>query len=149
MNSRLVPARESDRAWLEELRRAVYQGLFQQTFGGWDEARHLRHCESCWRQGGISVIEVDNARVGMIQLLERPDVVEISEIQVQPADQGRRIGSHLLKDVIARASLSGKTVTLSVGLKNDRAYRLYERLGFHCIGRNDTHYQMSHTTAER
>lgn len=44
MAYQLVLAVREDEAWLEQLRRAVYQELFLATWGGWDEARHLRHC---------------------------------------------------------------------------------------------------------
>jgi hypothetical protein len=86
----LVPATAEDPPWLEQLRRAVYRDLFSATWGGWDEARHLRHCAECWALGGIYCIEVDGERIGMIQLLDRPDAVDIGEIQIQPTHQGRR-----------------------------------------------------------
>ena len=38
MADQLVPASIEDRAWLERLRRYVYQDLFKATFGKWDEA---------------------------------------------------------------------------------------------------------------
>ena len=37
MQYRLIPAAPQDEAWLEALRRSVYQELFQATWGGWDE----------------------------------------------------------------------------------------------------------------
>src|SRR5689334_18121214 len=99
----LMPASDADQEWLEQLRRAVYQELFQTTFGGWDEDRHLRHFKECWHQGSIFIIAVDGAPVGMVQLLNRLDAVEIGEIQIQPSHQNRGIGSHILRDTIARA----------------------------------------------
>jgi ribosomal protein S18 acetylase RimI-like enzyme len=52
------------------------------------------------------------------------------------------LGTAVLKDVIARAHESRKSVRLRVGLKNERAYRLYERLGFHRVQRTETHSHM-------
>ncbi|HXV84773.1 MAG TPA: GNAT family N-acetyltransferase, partial [Candidatus Binatia bacterium] len=54
----------------------------------------------------------------------------------------RGVGSAVLKDMIARADEGRKSVRLSVGLKNERAYRLYERLGFHRVERTETHHHM-------
>ena len=134
----LIPAVEQDKHWLEQLRRAVYRDLFFATWGGWDEARHLRHSEGCWAQGSIQVVEVDGVRVGMLQLFELPDAVEVGEIQIAPEHQNKGIGSRLLRDTIARAHGEGKKVVLSTGLQNRRAFQLYLRLGFRHAGRTDT-----------
>jgi ribosomal protein S18 acetylase RimI-like enzyme len=143
MAYRLVPASPQDEPWLENLRRAVYQELFVSTFGGWDEARHARQFRECWKKGQIAVIEVDAVRVGMIQLFERADGVEVGEIQILPGHQNLGIGSEVLKNTVAKAHQQGKNVLLSVGLKNEHAYRLYERLGFRKVASNDTHNLMT------
>ena len=142
MSYRLVPALDRDEAWLERLRREVYRELFDATFGGWDEVRHLRQFSECWKQGGISVVEVDGVPVGMIQLFGRPDGLEVGEIQILPGHQNLGIGSRVLRDVIAQCHEQRRKVLLSVALKNDRAYRLYERLGFKLVGSSDTHNHM-------
>jgi ribosomal protein S18 acetylase RimI-like enzyme len=132
-----------DEAWLEHLRRDVYQELFMATFGNWDNARHARQFSECLNRGGISIIEIDGARVGMIQLFDQSDAVEVGEIQIQPSHQKQGIGSRVLKDTIARSHEQRKKVLLSVALKNERAYQLYERLGFQKVANNDTHNLMA------
>ena len=134
MAYQLVPASIEDDAWLERLRREVYQELFTATFGGWDEARHARQFGECLSRGGISIIEVDGARVGMIQLFDQPDAVEVG--------QNQGIGNRVLQDTIARVHDQRKKVLLSVALKNEQAYRLYQRLGFQKVAHNDTHNLM-------
>ena len=142
MADELVPASIEDKAWLEHLRRDVYQELFRATFGGWDEVRHARQFNECWERGHISIINVDGTCVGMIQLFERPDAVEIGEIQIEPSHQSQGIGSRILKDLIDRAHQQRKKVILSVGLKNDRALQLYQRLGFQKVAQSETHNHM-------
>lgn len=142
MQYRLLPTSPEDQTWLERLRRSVYQDLFLATWGHWDEARHLRQFAACWDRGDIFSIEVDGGRVGMVQLFERAGVLEVGEIQVEPSHQSRGIGTRVLKDTIARAHARGKTVLLSAGLQNRRAVELYERLGFQCVSRSDTHVHM-------
>ena len=142
MQYRLTPANEEDRSWLDELRRAVYRELFDATWGGWDEARHQRHFAACWELGKIDVVELDGARVGMIQLFECADALEVGEVQVQPSNQGQGIGTRLLRDVMARAYEQRKKVSLSTGLQNLRAVKLYERLGFKPVARSETHIHM-------
>lgn len=138
-----LPACDDDRDWLEQLRREVYEDLFEATFGGWDEARHLRQFERCWERGDIFIIQVEGRAVGMLQLFERPDAFEIGELQIQPQDQGVGLGTAVLKSVLTRARTQSKAVKLSVGLKNDGAYQLYLRLGFQLVATTETHHQLS------
>jgi hypothetical protein len=91
MRYQLAKASAEDKPWLEQLRRAVYRDLFFETFGSWDEARHLRHCEECWSRGQIDVVKVGDTRIGMIQRFDLPDALEIGEIQIAPDQQGRGV----------------------------------------------------------
>jgi GNAT superfamily N-acetyltransferase len=143
LNYRLIGASPKDEAWLENLRRDVYRGLFDATWGDWDEERHRRHFAECIARGHIFIIELDRTRVGMIQIFEEANTLEVGEIQIQPAAQNRGVGTAVLKDVIACAHEDRKSVRLRVGLKNERAYRLYERLGFHRFNRTETHNHMA------
>ena len=142
LNYRLIAASPEDEAWLETLRRNVYHELFYATWGGWDEGRHTRQFSEFLERGHIFIIEEDCTRVGMIQIFDEANAVEVAEIQVHPAAQNRGVGTAVLKDVIARAHERRKSVQLRVGLKNERAYRLYERLGFRRVNRTDTHNHM-------
>ncbi len=143
MSYELAPASEQDEPWLESLRRAVYGDLFEATFGGWDELRHRRQFEKCLRMGSISLVLVGGRAVGMVQLLEGHDEVKVEEIQIHPSHQSCGLGSRVLGDVIAAAHQNHKSVRLSVGLENERANRLYRRLGFQEIGRDETHHHMA------
>ncbi|HSR43362.1 MAG TPA: GNAT family N-acetyltransferase [Longimicrobiales bacterium] len=142
-------AESADEAWLDGLRRRAYADLFAATWGGWDEARHSRHFADSMKRGNISIIEVEGTRVGMIQLLEHGDTVEIREIQIEPRHQARGIGTSVLVDVIAKASAQGREVRLSVGVKNEEAIRLYERLGFVTVGQSETHRHMRYGRPDR
>lgn len=139
---RIGDATSADEAWLEGLRRLAYADLFDTNWGGWDEARHSRQFSESMKRGNISIIEVDGERVGMVQLLEDSDGLEVVEIQIHPRYQNRGIGTSLLLNVISSARAQGRDVRLSVGLKNEKAIRLYERLGFLSVGRSDTHLHM-------
>jgi ribosomal protein S18 acetylase RimI-like enzyme len=142
MRYRLAPTRPEDEAWLEQLRRAVYRDLFDATWGGWDEDRHQRHFAAGLDCGEICAIEVDGTRVGMVQLFEHIDAIEIGEIQIEPIYQSRGIGTQVLRDTIARAHAQRKKVTLRTGLKNYRAFELYRRLGFERVAQTETHDHM-------
>ena len=133
----------SDVDWLDSLRRSVYHDLFHATWGGWDEARHQRHLAECLSRGHISIIEAGGSRVGMIQVFNEPNEVKVGEIQIQPQDQNRGIGTTVLLDIMAMAHSHRKRVSLAVGLKNDKAFRLYRRLGFQLVATTQTHHHMA------
>ena len=59
-----------------------------------------------------------------------PGVLYVSVLAVDPPSRGQGIGSVLLQRVIAAASWMELGVALDVGLENEAARRLYERLGF-------------------
>lgn len=140
----LKPATDADMEWLDRLRRDVYRELFNATWGRWDETRHQRHFAESWESGHISIIEIDGQDVGMVQILESPQSVEVAEIQICPECQGQGLGTRVLSDVVDVAAKRKKPVSLYLGLKNLRAYDLYRRLGFRETGRSDTHVFMEH-----
>ena len=135
----LIAATADDRDWLDQLRRDAYRDLFDATWGGWDEQRHQAHFAASIAQGNITIIEHHGRRVGMLQLLDHGEVLEVGEIQIQPVTQRAGLGTVVLNDVIQRAKALGQTVRLSTGLKNDRALRWYLRLGFSITATSATH----------
>jgi ribosomal protein S18 acetylase RimI-like enzyme len=133
----LHPSAPEDRPWLEELRRVVYLDLFIATWGGWDEDRHQRHWAAFLENGNIFMIKVDGVDAGMVQILEQQEAIEIAEIQILPAYQRRGIGRQVIRDVVSKAHSNRKAATLSVGLKNSRAIKLYRSLGFTEVGKTE------------
>jgi ribosomal protein S18 acetylase RimI-like enzyme len=142
MQYKLTPIELKDYEWLERLRRSVYQELFIKTWGAWDEQRHKRHFQSCLENGHIYIVDVNGNHVGMLQLFENVEYIEIGEIQVLPEHQGRGLGTVIINDVIATARGRKIPVRLKVGLRNDSAMRLYQRLGFQVLEESETHYHM-------
>lgn len=149
MHYLLVPALPADYVWLENLRREVYQELFQLTWGGWDEERHQRHFADCLANGSIQLMVVDGEQAGMLQLHETDDSLEIGEIQIGANKRSLGLGSQVIRDLLARAQAENKSVKLSVGLKNEKALRLYQRLGFTITEQSETHFHLLASPAQR
>ena len=141
---RLIPATPEDRDWLDKLRRLAYHDLFIKTWGAWSDARHQRHFDITWTRENISIIEAGGQRAGMIQLIESPDRIELSEIQILPAIQGQGLGTAVILQVIQHAAQQKKELCLCVGLQNTGAFNLYSRLGFTAYDRSDTHFYMKY-----
>ncbi|PKL79700.1 MAG: hypothetical protein CVV27_01470 [Candidatus Melainabacteria bacterium HGW-Melainabacteria-1] len=144
MQYNLIPATSADEAWLENLRRDVYADLFNATWGAWDEARHARHFAACLERGQIQIIAIAGEPVGMVQIFNDSDALEVGEIQIEPAHQHRGIGTRILMDIVSAAHKAGKAVRLSVGLQNHKALRLYERLGFQLLTQSETHTHLEY-----
>jgi ribosomal protein S18 acetylase RimI-like enzyme len=62
-------------------------------------------------------------------------VVDIDRLVVAPAAHRRGTGSALVRAVLDRAA--GRRTTVSTGRDNAPARRLYERLGFTCVGEEE------------
>jgi ribosomal protein S18 acetylase RimI-like enzyme len=138
MNYTTRNANEDDKPWLDKLRREAYRDLFVATWGGWDEERHNRHFSSCWDDGNIKIIEQNVIPVGMIQILDSGIEIEVAEIQIVPKYQGKGLATAIITDILARAEKDNKKVTLSTGIKNFEALKLYQRLGFNEVKRKDS-----------
>jgi ribosomal protein S18 acetylase RimI-like enzyme len=132
----------NDQPWLESLRREVYKDLFDQTWGGWDEERHQRQFSACLERGHIQIIEISASPVGMVQMFESHEEIEIGEFQISPSHQRQGLGAKILGDIIEQAQQSSKNLILSTGLKNAGALKLYKRLGFKEAERSETHVHM-------
>ncbi|MBI4543833.1 MAG: ribosomal protein S18-alanine N-acetyltransferase [Gemmatimonadetes bacterium] len=89
----------------------------------------------------LLVAEVDGELVGHAVLWAVTDQGELGNIAVAPAWRGQGIGTRLL--VAALASARGRGVHelyLEVRASNARAQQLYERHGFHAVGRRPNYY---------
>lgn len=74
-----------------------------------------------------------------------PDEFYIDTLAVLPEYRGRGIAADLLRATIDRARECGKPAGLLVDKENDRARRLYERVGFRKVGERPFVYvQMDH-----
>ena len=74
--------------------------------------------------------DVRGGPVGRLWLDRSPDRLRILDISVRPEAHGHGIGSWCLRHVLDQAVAIPCDVSLSVAADNNRARRLYERLGF-------------------
>jgi ribosomal protein S18 acetylase RimI-like enzyme len=112
--------------------------VVERQFGSWDESQQDSFFDRDWAGGDFEVIEYDGAPCGYVCIESRPDDVHVREINIDPLFQRRGIGTAVLVSVIAVARERGVPVVLGT-LHENRAARLYRRLGFTQTGRTDTH----------
>lgn len=76
------------------------------------------------------VVLADGTAVGKLVTAVEPDGIRLVDIAVSSEHQGRGIGTTVLLSLFNQADATGQPVELSVWELNERATRLYSRLGF-------------------
>lgn len=145
----LRPADCSDTEFLLALHEAAMRDVVLRTWGKWDQAWQRSYVLSRLDLERIQIICLDGVAVGMVETREFPDHIYIANIKVLPAYQSRGIGSTAAANIIQLASATDRAVRLQVLLANDRARRLYERLGFITTDSTSTHVLMEYTPRSR
>jgi ribosomal protein S18 acetylase RimI-like enzyme len=134
----LRPERLGDEPFLLELYASTRQEELALT--GWDEpARHafldmqfaaMRSGYAAhYPQAEFSIIALGRCPIGRIVIDQAAKEIRVVDIALLPAYRNQGVGTVLMRQVCAQAAGVGKPVRLSV-LKNSRAVRWYERLGF-------------------
>ncbi len=70
------------------------------------------------------------------------DHMFLIEIQIDAPYQGKGIGTQLIKKVINEAKVKDLPLRLQVLKENDKARKLYLRLGFRQVSETETHIVM-------
>ena len=125
---RLRPATAADVDYLWRLYRQLMRPLTEELMR-WSDDRQRVVVEAGLAAGGTSVIVVDGADVGWLQVREDPAALFLGQLYIEPAQQGDGLGTAILRDLGARASRAGKPVTLNVMKNNTRAADFYRRGG--------------------
>ena len=90
----------------------------------------------------ILLVRTDECRVaGFCAFWLVFDEIHINNLAMRPAVRGRGLGTALLERVLEDArTLGARRATLEVRASNERARRLYERLGFYVAGVRRNYY---------
>jgi len=80
----------------------------------------------------FQIILVNDQPAGRLYVDRRAGEIRIVDIALLPEYRNSGIGSRLLRDLLAEATLAGKLVSIHVE-KFNPALRLYERLGFSIV----------------
>ena len=137
-NWQLRPAEEKDREFLYQVKKQSNFGYISDLWG-WDEDFQRHEFAQDFQQiQEFSVITVDGADAGFLQLQKGTDFLNVAEIHLLPPFQSQGVGSAVLKNI--QADAEGLPVLIGCFRANRRAYQLYQRLGFTPITENDTHF---------
>lgn len=90
----------------------------------------------------ILVVRTDECAVaGFCAFWLVSDEIHLNNVAMRPGFRGQGIGTALLHHVFAEArQLGARRATLEVRASNEKALRLYERLGFYVAGTRRNYY---------
>ncbi|MHA7985173.1 GNAT family N-acetyltransferase [Rathayibacter sp. CAU 1779] len=129
----LRPSTLDDVDWIAELRAVVLRDDLTRL-GRYDEVRVRQRLRDAFHPELTTVIVVDAEPVGSITVRPDADGIWIEHFYLDPAVQGRGIGTAVLASVLSEES--AETATGPAGphrlnvLQGSAARRLYERFGF-------------------
>lgn len=87
------------------------------------------------------IILVNELQIGLLKVREFNDKIEIIQIQISSSFRGKGIGTKIIKEIIGKAIESNLSITLSV-LKENKAKKLYQSLGFEIISSSENSFEM-------
>jgi GNAT superfamily N-acetyltransferase len=139
MSWSLARARASDwdRAWA--LQRDAFVGV------DWTPVE-IDKCARAWSPPTTELLLVDGVLAGWIRLEHRPDRDWLDLLVVARARQRRGLGTSVLRALMADADRRGVPLWLSVHRDSD-ARRLYARLGFRELDRDERRVFMVHPSS--
>ncbi len=127
----------------EFLRRAHHEGLrpWVEATWGWDEVTQAGFIKTWLEVGTPAIVLVGGEPAGYLETSTHETAVELTNVVLLPAFQGRGIGTRIVQDVIEQATAQRLPVRLQV-LRANPARALYERLGFRTLEESDLRVKM-------
>ncbi|RKT20262.1 ribosomal protein S18 acetylase RimI-like enzyme [Paraburkholderia sp. RAU2J] len=135
----LRPALGDDESFLFELRKATMTEHLARAGEPTHDVEH--RARLLHRYDTARVICIDGAPAGLLKAHRTDTEWVVVQLQITPALQGRGIGGRALRTVLRAAQNDALPVALKV-LKGNPARRLYDRLGFEIVGKDDAQFYM-------
>ncbi|GAA3918971.1 GNAT family N-acetyltransferase [Hymenobacter algoricola] len=123
------PASPDDFASTLEIKKQALGPCIEQVWGWDDKFQHDYHLTH-FNPANTALLSFLDNEVGLVETVETADFLLIQNLLIKPVFQNQGVGSHVLKQLIAKAAQRGKAVGLSVLKVNKDAFRLYQKLGF-------------------
>jgi GNAT superfamily N-acetyltransferase len=136
------PAKADDLEALTELRLAVMAPSFNRI-GRFNPERARAWFAETYRPETTRLIEVEGQAAGCVAFYAtEPGTLKLEHFYLDPAWQGRGLGTAVLDVLLGEADAAGARVVLTV-LRESDARRLYDRRGFVETGRDDLDVYMA------
>jgi len=94
-----------------------------------------------WIVSEVRLIACDGVDTGWLQSSMQDGTLFLVQLFLEPAWQGKGVGTETLKRLLGEAAQADVPMTLGV-VKSNPAFRLYERLGFRVTHEDDRKFYM-------
>ena len=137
--TRALPS-DWDRAWA--IQHDAFLEDVTRTYGGWTPGE-IEKCAKAWAPRSTQMLHVDGTLAGWIRLEHHGDCDWLDLLVIAPPHQRQGLASSVLRSLMSDADRRGVPLWLSVHRNND-ARRLYARLGFRELNRDELRVFMVH-----
>ena len=138
---RLRPSTREDLPFVVSLHHTTLKEYIAPIWG-WDEDKWNQIITKWFKPERVEIICHGSAEIGVLVVEVKPDEFFFESISIVPSLQGRGLGSRIIKEIILKASEKKLPIRLDVLKTNERAQKLYSRLGFRTIAVTDSHFKM-------
>lgn len=134
---------DTDYDFVYKTKKALYKDYIIQNLDKWIEKDQKDFFEKYIKEHKehIYILTSGNTKIGFIDYNIRQDIVDIGNLCINKEYQGKGIGSRILEEIINKNL--DKTISLQVFIQNERAIKLYNKLGFIITKSTNTHHTMT------
>ena len=137
---KIAPAEDTHREFTYRVKKEAY-GSYITQFWGWDEAIQQDFHNREWQEHRPSIILYKGQPVGTFTVVEKGEELELERFYIMPQYHSQGIGTCVLKSIMEKANMLGKTIKLMV-LTNNPAISLYLKNGFSTVREDNLFYFM-------
>lgn len=105
---------------------------------GWDDTVQYKWLELCYFPENISILKNGDTDIGLLEICIEQDYIDLVNIEIIKEYRSYGIGTNIIKKVIDNVTTQ-KRVSLRVFKDNNKAKKLYRRLGFKKFGSSENH----------
>lgn len=130
--------------FIYDLKREVYKEYVEKIYGEWNEENQQKLFSRFMKENSknIELIYLNDELIGFYNGKEKDDnTFEIGNICIRPEYQNKGIGTAVLKEILFEHK--EQCVKLQVFKINEKAIKLYNKVGFEKIDETKTHYIMN------
>ncbi len=120
------------------IKKAAFRQYIEKVWG-WDEDEQRKLHQRRFDEQNSRIINLAGEDVGFIASVVTPDCLQLNQLFILPAHQGKGIGRQCMLLIMAEARELGLPVRTAARKVNPRAVAFYLSLGFVRTGETDTH----------
>jgi RimJ/RimL family protein N-acetyltransferase len=133
---------DEDYEFVYDTKKSLYKDYVIQNWSKWIEKDQKGFFEKYIKTNKehIYILTSGNTKIGFIDYNIGQSNVDIGNLCINKEHQGKSIGSRILEEIINQNL--DKTISLQVFIQNERAIKLYNKLGFKISSSSNTHHTM-------